>query len=187
MEKCHMSPPSACVAGRAPRSCAGSSRRAGTSRGRSGPHPSRDSEPKPEVSVVHGHARQPGKRTPSPRMSPWSSRSPVERPRPRPQSALASTYGAGGIPVYWIMNIKGRQLEVYAHRPGGGSVSSSHDPGRDGLGRARHRGPGCRQDPRGRPAAAARAGGGDMTSQVLAGLLLRQPFQPFRFIGLGKQ
>ena len=32
-----------------------------------------------------------------------------------------------------------------------------------------------------------RCGGGDMTSQVLAGLLLRGPFQPFRFIGLGKQ
>lgn len=29
--------------------------------------------------------------------------------------ALAKTYGGGGIPVYWIVNVVDRQLEVYAH------------------------------------------------------------------------
>ena len=29
--------------------------------------------------------------------------------------ALAKTYGEGGIPVYWIVNVVDRQLEVYAH------------------------------------------------------------------------
>jgi hypothetical protein len=28
---------------------------------------------------------------------------------------MAVTYGGGGIPVYWIVNVAGRQLEVYAH------------------------------------------------------------------------
>ena len=28
--------------------------------------------------------------------------------------ALAATYAGGGIPTYWIVNIKGRQLEVYS-------------------------------------------------------------------------
>jgi hypothetical protein len=28
---------------------------------------------------------------------------------------LAATYGGGGIPVYWIVNVAGRQLEVYAN------------------------------------------------------------------------
>ena len=42
--------------------------------------------------------------------------------------ALASTYGTGGIPVYWIMNIKGRQLEVYAHRAPGGSEGAYPAP-----------------------------------------------------------
>ena len=42
--------------------------------------------------------------------------------------ALASTYGAGGIPVYWIMNIKGRQLEFDAHRAPGRSEGASPAP-----------------------------------------------------------
>ena len=41
---------------------------------------------------------------------------------------MAATYGGGGIPVYWIVNVAGRTLEVYAHpEPGArtGGVSSS--------------------------------------------------------------
>ena len=46
-----------------------------------------------------------------PRTSPWSSRCPSRRGQgPR----LARVYGGGGIPVYWLVNIPGRQLEVYA-------------------------------------------------------------------------
>ena len=33
--------------------------------------------------------------------------------------AMAVPYGGGGIPVFWIVNIPGRQLEVYANPAGG--------------------------------------------------------------------
>ena len=32
---------------------------------------------------------------------------------------LARVYGAGGIPVYWIVNVPKRRLEVYANPVGG--------------------------------------------------------------------
>ena len=46
---------------------------------------------------------------------------------------LARVYGPGGIPVYWIVNIRGRQLEVY-DGPDRRPVPSSADPERDGVG-----------------------------------------------------
>jgi hypothetical protein len=32
---------------------------------------------------------------------------------------MAATYGGGGIPVYWIVNVVGRTLEVYANPTAG--------------------------------------------------------------------
>ena len=48
---------------------------------------------------------------------------------------LAATYGGGGIPVYWIVNVAGRQLEVYAHPspfggPGGPAAGERIQPPR---------------------------------------------------------
>ena len=46
--------------------------------------------------------------------------------------ALAATYGGGGVPAYWIVNLIDRQLEA-SRPPDRGSASSSDDPGRDGA------------------------------------------------------
>ena len=49
--------------------------------------------------------------------------------------AMASTYGGGGILAYWIVNVAGRQFEVYANPSGSeGDISSSQDPGRGRVG-----------------------------------------------------
>ncbi len=33
--------------------------------------------------------------------------------------ALAATYGSSGVPVYWIVNVQNRQLEVYSNPTAG--------------------------------------------------------------------
>ena len=38
---------------------------------------------------------------------------------------LARTYAGGGIPIYWIVNVNDRQLEVYADLLGGAYTSTA--------------------------------------------------------------
>jgi Uma2 family endonuclease len=74
--------------------------------------PSRDSEPEPDVAVVRGRRTDWLNRHPGPgaiALLVEAADSSVEEDR-----ALAPTYLGGGIPIYWIVNIRDRQLEVYS-------------------------------------------------------------------------
>jgi Uma2 family endonuclease len=74
--------------------------------------PNRLSEPEPDVSVVRGDVEDYVDRHPEPAeiaLVVEVSKSSVYDDR-----ALAPIYAAGGIPAYWILNLAGRQLEVYA-------------------------------------------------------------------------
>ncbi len=119
VEKCHMSPPSACAAGMCadalrgvlPRGYGWYVRECGPVR-----IPTRDSEPEPEVSIVRGKPREYVDQHPGPEDVALV----VEVTRYgdcdlEDNRELAETYGAGGIPVYWIVNVAGGRLEVYAH------------------------------------------------------------------------
>jgi Uma2 family endonuclease len=80
--------------------------------------PSRKSEPEPDVAVVRGDDDAYEDRHPGPddvALVVEVTRSTVAKDR-----ALAKTYGGGGVPVYWIVNLIDRQLEVYAAGPAGG-------------------------------------------------------------------
>jgi len=73
--------------------------------------PSRRSEPEPDLSVARGAIRDYETRHPGPddiALVVEVTRSSVAKDR-----ALARVYGGGGIPVYWIVNIPRRRLEVY--------------------------------------------------------------------------
>jgi Uma2 family endonuclease len=75
--------------------------------------PGRYSEPEPDVAVVRGKIidylnRHPGPEDIALVVEVSDSMLAADR-------ALAATYGGGGIPVYWIVNIRDRQLEVYAN------------------------------------------------------------------------
>jgi Uma2 family endonuclease len=79
--------------------------------------PNRRSEPEPDVSVVRGSIDDYEDRHPGPDETALVvevTRSSVIKDR-----KLARIYGAGGIPVYWIVNIPKRQLEVYSNPSGG--------------------------------------------------------------------
>jgi Uma2 family endonuclease len=74
--------------------------------------PSRASEPEPDVALVRGEIRDYEQRHPNPEdiaLVAEVSDSSLEQDR-----KLAETYGAGGISVYWIINIPDRQLEVFS-------------------------------------------------------------------------
>ena len=73
--------------------------------------PSRDSEPEPEVSVVRGQPGAYWERHPGPEDVALVVE--VVRWDVAEERRLAATYGGGGIPVYWIVNVADRQLEVY--------------------------------------------------------------------------
>jgi Uma2 family endonuclease len=79
--------------------------------------PARDSEPEPDVSVVRGQIRDYCDHHPGPEDVALVVE--VVRWDVAEERRLAATYGGGGIPVYWIVNVAGRQLEVYAHPAGG--------------------------------------------------------------------
>ena len=79
--------------------------------------PQEDSEPEPDVSVARGgiddyEDRQPGPEDVALVVEVAESTLADDR-------AMAVPYGGGGIPVFWIVNIPGRQLEVYANPAGG--------------------------------------------------------------------
>jgi len=79
--------------------------------------PARDSEPEPDVSVVRGQIRDYCDHHPGPEDVALVVE--VVRWDVAEERRLAATYGGGGIPVYWIVNVAGRQLEVYANPAGG--------------------------------------------------------------------
>ncbi len=73
--------------------------------------PNRRSEPEPDLSVVRGVIEDYETRHPDPEdvaLVVEATRSSVDKDR-----ALARVYGGGGIPVYWIVNVPRRRLEVY--------------------------------------------------------------------------
>ena len=79
--------------------------------------PKRRSEPEPDVSVARGRIDDYEACHPGPSdvaLVVEVTRSSVAKDR-----ALARVYGGGGIPVYWIVNVHKRQLEVYANPAGG--------------------------------------------------------------------
>ena len=79
--------------------------------------PARDSEPEPDVSVVRGQIRDYCDHHPGPEDVALVVE--VVRWDVAEERRLAATYGGGGIPMYWIVNVAGRQLEVYANPIGG--------------------------------------------------------------------
>jgi Uma2 family endonuclease len=73
--------------------------------------PTRKSEPEPDLSIVRGSIKDYAKRHPGPEdvaLVVEVTRSTVAKDR-----ALARTYGGGGIPAYWIVNVEKNRLEVY--------------------------------------------------------------------------
>ncbi len=86
--------------------------------------PNRKSEPEPDLSVVRGKRTDYLDRHPGPAdvdLVVEVTRSSVAKDRrgePRLRGR-ARVYGPGGIPVYWIVNVPKRRLEVYANPIGG--------------------------------------------------------------------
>jgi Uma2 family endonuclease len=76
--------------------------------------PSRDSEPEPDVSVVRGSIDDYETRHPDASLDEVALVVEVSRSSVADDRALAPTYGAAGIPAYWIINVAARQLEVYS-------------------------------------------------------------------------
>lgn len=73
--------------------------------------PARDSVPEPDVSVARGEADDYRGRDPGPgdvALVVEVSDSTLAADR-----ALAAVYVGGGIPTYWLLNVRDRQLEVY--------------------------------------------------------------------------
>jgi Uma2 family endonuclease len=87
----------------------------------------RDSMPEPDVSVARGDHNDYVQVDPGPAdvaLVVEVARSSIAADR-----ALAKTYGGGGIPVYWIVNVADRQLEVYAHPVPGARIEGAYpDP-----------------------------------------------------------
>jgi Uma2 family endonuclease len=79
--------------------------------------PERDSEPELDIAVARGEIDDYEDQHPGPEdvaLVVEVARSSVADDR-----KLAETYGGAGIPVYWIVNLVNRQLEVYANPVGG--------------------------------------------------------------------
>ena len=82
------------------------------------------SEPEPDVSVARGDVRDYVEHHPGPAdvaLVVEVTRSSVAKDR-----KLARVNGAGGIPVYWIVNLPKRQLEVYAHPVPGARIGGRY-------------------------------------------------------------
>jgi Uma2 family endonuclease len=83
--------------------------------------PARDSMPEPDISVARGQIRDYEERDPGPvdvalvvEVSDTTLAA-DRRGEPRYCRGRALTYGGGTIPVYWIVNVADRQLEVYSN------------------------------------------------------------------------
>jgi Uma2 family endonuclease len=84
--------------------------------------PSRASEPEPDVAVVRGSFKTYARRHPNEgdiALIVEVADSSLAKDR-----ALVATYGAAGIPVYWLLNLNDRQLEVYSSPTGGAYLIS---------------------------------------------------------------
>jgi Uma2 family endonuclease len=75
--------------------------------------PNRRSESEPDLSVVRGGIADYKGRHPEP--ADVALVVEVTRSTAAKDRALARVYGRGGIPVYWIVNVPKRRLEVYAN------------------------------------------------------------------------
>ena len=75
--------------------------------------PTRRSEPEPDVSVIRGQIRDYTDRHPGP--GDVALVVEVTRTTAAKDRKLARDYAAAGIPVYWIVNVPRRRLEVYAN------------------------------------------------------------------------
>jgi Uma2 family endonuclease len=73
--------------------------------------PDRDSEPEPDISVARGKPDDYGKRHPGP--DDIALVVEISDTTIRADRALAATYIGGTIPVYWLVNVRDRHLEVY--------------------------------------------------------------------------
>jgi Uma2 family endonuclease len=93
--------------------------------------PSRRSEPEPNLAVVRGGIDDYASRHPEP--ADVALVVEVTRSSAAKDRALARVYGPGGIPVYWIVNVPKRQLEVYTDPDPAGGYRSRADyrPGQD--------------------------------------------------------
>jgi Uma2 family endonuclease len=83
--------------------------------------PSRSSEPEPDAAVARGSYRDYTRRHPEPAdvaMVVEVADSSLNEDR-----GLTSVYGGGGVPVYWIINLVDRQVEVYSNPHAGGYQS----------------------------------------------------------------
>ena len=88
--------------------------------------PERDSEPEPDLAVVRGDVDDYDDHHPGP--ADVALVVEVARSSLADDRALAQTYGGGGIPVYWIVNVDARQLEVYAHPAPGARAGGTYPP-----------------------------------------------------------
>ena len=84
--------------------------------------PGQASEPEPDRCVVRGRLGITWAAIPARATSPWSSRSPTPA-WPTTAKLATKVYGPAGIPVYWIVNLVDRQVEVYTG-PGPGGYAS---------------------------------------------------------------
>ena len=75
--------------------------------------PNRRSEPEPDLAVVLGDDDAYAARHPEP--ADIALVVEVTRTTAAKDRGLARVYGRGGIPVYWIVNVPRRRLEVYAN------------------------------------------------------------------------
>jgi Uma2 family endonuclease len=77
-----------------------------------------DSKPEPDQAVVRGSARDYARRTPG--GDDVGLVVEVADTSLKDDRAMAFVYGAAGIPVYWIIDVKARQVEVHTPRRRGG-------------------------------------------------------------------
>jgi Uma2 family endonuclease len=75
--------------------------------------PSQISVPRPDLAVVGGAPRAP--RAPDPEPADTALVVEVSYASLDDDRAMADIYGAGGIPVYWIVNLVDGQIEVYSN------------------------------------------------------------------------
>jgi Uma2 family endonuclease len=83
--------------------------------------PNRNSEPEPDVSVARGTFKTYARRHPN--EGDIALIVEVADSSLADDRALAVTYGAAGIPVYWIVNLRDHQIELYTDPDPGPHVS----------------------------------------------------------------